>query len=301
MDRIRQHYNRRNPHFAYICGGLRRIAVDGEDKRARVRLLAKGIRYYSQMQGMVFASHLLMKPTLFIDAGVNYGECLFAKPLFDTTPSFGFEANPALIHYIEKSRVYNDDVDVTVIAKAVSDSGDSNLTFYVNERYSGKSSVTRPDSLDGIREVIVPATTLDAEFRQRGCDLSRLLMKIDVEGYEPMVLRGATELLHAATDALVLLEFDSVFIHAAGIDPETFFTELSAMFEIFLIDKTRAVKVADYAGLPRMTEGEDRIHADLALTKFASETMRARFNKAFCHGSIMGYCLKVWGPLMLPA
>lgn len=298
IDDITLHYNRRHPHFAYICGGLRRIAVDSHDKRARLRLLTKGIRYYSKMQSVIFNAHMVMKPTLFIDVGVNYGECLFAKPLFDQTPTFGFEANPALIPYIEKSRLYNDDVEVTLIAKALSDVADSSLTFYVNDGYSGKSSAARPDSAAGITEITVPCTTLDAEILPREVDLSRLLVKIDVEGYEPMVMKGGMEVFAAAADALVLLEFDTAFIVSAGLDPEAFFDELAAMFKVFLIDRTRAVEVADYAGLPRMKDGEPRIHVDLALAKFSSERLMALFIKRFCQGSIKEFSLKVWGPLM---
>src|SRR3569623_3622166 len=107
-EEIERNYHTANPHFSYICGGLRRIAVDSNDRRARDLLLRRTPRYFATVQVTVFACHMLLKPTTFIDVGVNYGECLFAKPLFDRTPTFGFEANPALLPYVEKSLLNND-------------------------------------------------------------------------------------------------------------------------------------------------------------------------------------------------
>lgn len=285
-DDIARHYNVPDPHFAYICGGLRRIAVDSADRRARSRLLARGIRYFSKMQAVVYAAHMVLKPSLYIDVGVNYGETLFAKPLFDRTPTFGFEANPGLIPRIDKSRLYNDDVEVSVIPKAVGDRTGGDLTFYVNDLYTGNSSAAKFDNSKGVREITVPVTTLDAEILPHNCDLDRVLIKIDVEGYEPQALKGAEELLRRARNAVVLIEFDSFFMPAAGVDPEAFFGGLAEVFDILLIENHQARRVTRYAELP---DKAGRIHADLALMKFADAEVRDLFIDRFCNGSLKDY------------
>jgi hypothetical protein len=45
-----------------------------------------------------------LRPQVTLDVGVNCGECLFSANYSDQTRSFGVEANPQLIPYIEQSR-----------------------------------------------------------------------------------------------------------------------------------------------------------------------------------------------------
>jgi FkbM family methyltransferase len=260
--------------------------VDSTDRRARSRLLARGIRYFSKMQAVVYAAHMVLKPSLYIDVGVNYGETLFAKPLFDRTETVGYEANPGLIPHIEKSRIYNDDVEVTLVPMAVGDRTGGDLTFYVNDLYSGNSSAAKLENKKGVREITVPVTTLDADILPRGCDLERVLIKIDVEGYEPQALKGATELLRTAHNAVVLIEFDSDFMPAAGVDPKAFFAGLAEVFDILFLDYGQAHKVTAFTDLPQKG---GRVHADLALMKFADPALRDLFIDRFCNGSLKDY------------
>lgn len=299
-EEIERNYHTINPHFSYICGGLRRIAVDSQDRRARDLLLRRPTRYFATVQGAIYACHMLMRPTTFIDVGVNYGECLFAKPLYDRTPTFGFEANPALLPYVEKSKFYNDDVEVQLIAKAVSDSAGDSLTFYVHNRYSGKSTLVRPDNLKGVTEIVVPSTTLDNEMLPRGGDLSRLLVKIDIEGYEPKAMRGARRLFAAAANAVVLIEFDSLFMETAGFDISGFFDELLETFEVYLLRDDKVNRVTSLAELPREEE-TSRIHCDLVLMKFADKALRSYMLRHMANASIRDLAIKGWTTSFMPA
>ena len=294
-EQIKSFFNDPNPHVAYICGGLRRISVDSADTRARRFLLRRGVRYFTKMQAAVFAAHALFKPTIYLDVGVNYGECLFAKPLFDRTPTVGFEANPALIPHVEKSAVYNDDVRIELIAKAVSNSAASSLTFFVNSAFSGKSSAAPPASLKGISEIKVPCTTLDAEILPRNFDLSTVLLKVDVEGYEPMVLAGAAEILKAARNVVIFLEFDSDYIAAAGVSTRGFFDSLVSAYHVFEIGGSSSRRIESYADLPVLKEGGTQIHVDLALGRFSDPDLEARFLEQFCGHSLKEFVSEIWG------
>jgi hypothetical protein len=64
----------------------------------------------------------------------------------------------------------------------------------------------------------VPVTTLDRFAATRGIDRVSLL-KIDVEGFEPEVLRGAKGLLRAGAIDLVLFEYSPRFYLQRGLDP----------------------------------------------------------------------------------
>jgi len=294
-EQIKSFFNDPNPHVAYICGGLRRISVDSADTRARRLLLRRGIRYFTKMQAAVFAAHVQLKPTLFVDVGVNYGECLFAKPLFDRTPTIGFEANPTLLPHVEKSAVYNDDVRIELIPKAVSNSSKSSLTFYVNSAFSGKSSAAPPASLKGISEIKVPCTTLDAEILPRKLDLSTMLLKVDVEGFEPMVLEGAVEILKEARNVVLFVEFDSDYIAAAGVSARAFFDSLLGTYCVFEIGNSSSRKIESYADLPILRDAGGQIHVDLALGRFADRELEGRFLKQFCGQSLKKFAGESWG------
>jgi FkbM family methyltransferase len=68
---------------------------------------------------------------------------------------------------------------------------------------SAFSSVVETERIATERTVMVPITTLDGFMEERDIQLVDL-MKIDVEGYEPEVLEGASRLL-ARTDAPIVL------------------------------------------------------------------------------------------------
>ena len=54
---------------------------------------------------------------VFLDIGANYGECLFALPLYKKVKVRGYEANPDLIKHLNKSKTYNDDIKDIAIAR----------------------------------------------------------------------------------------------------------------------------------------------------------------------------------------
>jgi len=64
----------------------------------------------------------------------------------------------------------------------------------------------------------VPVTTLDRFAASRGIERIGLL-KIDVEGFEPEVLRGTSGLLRAGAIDLILFEYSPGFYRQRGIDP----------------------------------------------------------------------------------
>jgi FkbM family methyltransferase len=74
----------------------------------------------------------------------------------------------------------------------------------------------------------VPVTTLDAHAKAEGLDHIDFL-KIDVEGFELGVIRGARELLGARRVGLILLEIGDVTCATAGVEPIELLTELESL------------------------------------------------------------------------
>jgi len=74
----------------------------------------------------------------------------------------------------------------------------------------------------------VPMRTLDAIAAEVGMD--RLgLMKIDVEGAEPMALKGARSLLDRSPDAVLVVESNPHMLHLAGSSPDGLVRQLGEM------------------------------------------------------------------------
>ncbi len=71
----------------------------------------------------------------------------------------------------------------------------------------------------------VGVTTLDRVAQENGIRTIDLL-KLDVEGYEPKVLAGASTLLASGSIRAILCEFNRRWLQTAGTSPETFWNSL---------------------------------------------------------------------------
>lgn len=275
---ILRHYNTLNPEFAYTLAGLRRLAVNPHDQRARKQMLGGGLRHTTNVQILAYGINQLLQPELMLDIGANYGEISFALPLYSKVKVVAFEANAALVPYLERSRAYNDDIaDFTLIQKMVLDTaGDS--TFFVNTVWSGRSSGIKSLSkkYNAVEEVTVAGTTLDAAVDEIGYAEQSKFIKIDVEGFEPKVIKGASGILGGSAPFIVLLEFDSIFIERGGDDAEAFFGHLQSSAELYAVTD-RVTAVATYAELRALADQGDRIHCDLIALKREAADWKTRF------------------------
>lgn len=93
--------------------------------------------------------------------------------------------------------------EVRVHGRAVSDAS-GERTFYSSEDGAGTNSL---DPLSGPRSESVPVTTLDEFFRDQSLD-SATMVKIDTEGFDLMVLRGAARLLQEGRIEAVQFEYN---------------------------------------------------------------------------------------------
>jgi FkbM family methyltransferase len=158
---------------------------------------------------------LLLQPGMtVVDVGANVGihTAIAARSVAPTGRVYGFEPVPEnfdiLVRNLARNQISNVVVEQRAVGSAVGQS-----TIYLEDRSIGTHSLLRNENSNLAKSLSVPVTTLDSYFANEMPDVVNLL-KIDVEGYEPNVLRGATTLL-GRTDHL-LIEYNRASIEANG-------------------------------------------------------------------------------------
>jgi FkbM family methyltransferase len=142
-----------------------------------------------------------------VDVGCNYGEMVVGAQFPADTRIIAFEPSDAVLPYLRKT-LSEFDRPVELIASAVSDEVVHGAQFARDVTWSGKSSLILDDRQDTAADVIVfdtvEVTTLDAVLGQG--DISSACIKVDVEGREAAVLRGAEKALGLIGHWALMLE-----------------------------------------------------------------------------------------------
>lgn len=214
-----------------------------------------------------FNDHL--KPGLVIDVGVNYGECLFGTNYDKGSTIHGFEANPRLHPFLEKSRAEHPNAEqITLHHCLVSDTDAEDIPFYVNPDWSGSSSALREvNPREDNLVVKLPARRIDGLIPPADADGATVLLKMDIEGFESPALRGLTGVLEKAAGLVGLIEFDIDYIRWAGQEPGDYLDWLRERFDTYRLadaKRRRLVPVASLDDIPFL-HGTERKHTDLAL------------------------------------
>ncbi|HEX6958088.1 MAG TPA: FkbM family methyltransferase [Ferrovibrio sp.] len=150
--------------------------------------------------------------SVFFDIGGNIG--LYAVPASQQVGGAGcvvsFEAHPAIYGYLLSNVARNCDGNITVENLAVgSESGETRIAF--NGRNPGESHIaTRTEQGE-----TVPVVALDDYCARRG--IARIdYIKIDVEGFEANVLRGARAMIAANPSILIQTEYEPQHLSRYG-------------------------------------------------------------------------------------
>src|SRR5690349_8944049 len=180
-----------------VEGGL--IFLNLHESAAMVQ---RAMRSYEPAKHALIRKHLRPGMT-FIDVGANKGDfsLLAARLAGKSGHVISIEPEPENHSMLERSIALNDYSNIRVMQIAVSDrDGVANLQIG-----STSGSHTLSPEFSGSRTVAVPTRTLDgvvAEQRLGTVDM----IKIDVQGLELAVLRGAAETLRANPRIVVLLD-----------------------------------------------------------------------------------------------
>ncbi|MFM2096128.1 MAG: hypothetical protein RIS70_3252, partial [Planctomycetota bacterium] len=140
-----------------------------------------------------------------VDVGANYGEMLATVPLPAEAMVLAIEPNPAVLPCLKLTLGGLE--QVTLCEVAISNRSGT-VDFFVDPDWSGTSRITKNDQANAR----LPVTTLDSLLNLSRSRLrrARILIKIDVEGFEIRVLRGALRTLGFADRAVALIELTHV-------------------------------------------------------------------------------------------
>ncbi len=153
---------------------------------------------------------------LLVDVGANYGYySLLWAAQNPQNKVIAFEASPqnipALTYNIEKNNL---SPAITIMPKAVCDySGSIHFACMNEEGQTGWGGISAQKNGT---DIVVPCVTLDEYCHQNNITQIDFL-KIDVEGADTMVLRGAKKLLHQKRIKVIAFEVNKQRMAALGI------------------------------------------------------------------------------------
>jgi len=227
-----------------------RLALPTADVAMTPAILAG---YYERLELDVFR-YACRRARIVIDAGGNAGlyAIVAASLLPETGEVHSFEPVPENVARLERNLALNEALvrpKVVVHASALGASvGD--LTIYLADagisRHSAAASQSR-----GTRTVVAPMTTVDAFVA--GSGLRPAVLKIDVEGYDGYVVRGALATLRGCKPT-VLVEYAPDALRHCGFEPGELLDDLFDVYGIgYRIDEIgRSIVPSDKAALARL-------------------------------------------------
>jgi len=207
-----------------------KMYVDTRDVSLAPHILMDG--YWEQWITNVFRQTI--RPGMqVLDIGANIGwySLLAAELVGPNGRLTSFEANPAMADLVHRNLMVNGFLDrARVEAKAVY-SESTQLEFQVYEHYMGSSSLfATPESAaafkDTLKTLRVDAVSLD-EVLPPGSRVD--FIKLDAEGAEPFILKGAARLLAENRDIQIMMEFSASILSQSYGSVEAFCNEIKAL------------------------------------------------------------------------
>lgn len=224
---------------------------------------ANGFKLYVDSRDISIAPHLildgvweewteavlrqLVRPGMsVVEAGANVGyfTLVMARAVGGTGRVVSFECDPELAGLARDNIEINGLHRVARLEERALGERTGPVTFYRADRHRGGGSLVAgleqiPHNATDQRSAIeVGMTTLDAWAQDAGTQPD--LLKLDAEGAEAAILRGAGRVLDSTRPLTIVMEFFPRFVQEAGDEPAAFLEFLqSKRFSLGVIDERR--------------------------------------------------------------
>jgi FkbM family methyltransferase len=159
------------------------------------------------------------KTTAFFDIGSNFGYySYYVLSLHPTQKIYSFEPNPALYKQQLETKSRN---NLNSFMPNNTGIGDTKgvLTLNIDARASGRSTFGPRSELKNKREVQAEIMSFDEWLQNNGIQYPtkpEWVAKIDVEGYEPRVIRGMCQTLNAQAFYALCIEINDYTLNFCG-------------------------------------------------------------------------------------
>jgi FkbM family methyltransferase len=171
------------------------------------------------------------------DVGANEG--FWAQALLDRSP--GLERlccwEPGADAFASLQRRLGGDGRVALIPAAVADRGDASVEFFEAPGEPQVSSLYAGSWASGSRRTTVPVVSLDDEIARIGCKTVDLL-KVDAEGADYRVLRGAEKSLKGQSVRIIQFEYHRPWLLAGATLHAALHFLATCQYETFLLNGT---------------------------------------------------------------
>ena len=177
----------------------------------------------------------------YLDLGANIGAILV--PLALRRPDIkiiAVEAAPWVFRYLKENVVLNNLKNVKLVNKALFDKDGVELDFFSPHDKFGKGSLSPVFSREAVKVTTTKVDSLIREYNFPQVDV----VKLDVEGFEYFVFKGATEMLASPVPPRIVFEFvDWAEKQAMGLEPgaaQQYLVEQG--YELFILQDDKPVK-----------------------------------------------------------
>jgi FkbM family methyltransferase len=194
--------------------------------------------YYEKIELDVF-ERLCATSRSVVDVGANIGlfSCLAASRLPAGGSVVSFEPIPANLRYLRQNLERNGFTEQVVVEATAVGEHEGSIEIFLVEGSIGTHSASSRNALDSANSVTVPVVNLDAYARSMTGRID--VLKVDVEGYEGHVLRGARGVLTEQRPTL-FIEYVPVHLTNCGFPPRELLDIVFDTYElVYLVDDVR--------------------------------------------------------------
>lgn len=197
--------------------------------------------FYERIELDVFERLAAITKTV-VDVGANIG--LYCCIAADRVPAFGeivaFEPVSENLRYLKRNLEENKRTARVMVEEQAVGQASGKIQIYLSEGSIGTHSPSAKNALNSTTPITVPVVSLDDYVRQKLRDRPIDLLKVDVEGYEGAVLRGARRTLHEDKPTL-FIEFVPEHLTNCGFGPDEFLNIIFGIYDtVLLVDEPRA-------------------------------------------------------------